>query len=144
MSNILHNILENNLKYPPCTVEDLFCLKNHNSKFLQSMLIAEISFYGGQNQFSVKRNWFRLTRSVIPTRSFILLFLLDKNVTINTEYFPWHLLNISHLFLGIFNNMIPNMAHSFFETNESGILCDCKADCIHQMYIAEGTVAEES
>ncbi|KAK7582678.1 hypothetical protein V9T40_014123 [Parthenolecanium corni] len=66
---------ENNLKYPPCTVEDLFCLRNHNN---------------------------------------------------------------------IFNNMIPNMAHSYFETNESGILCDCKADCIHQMYIAEGTVAEES
>ncbi|XP_065222143.1 pickpocket protein 19-like [Planococcus citri] len=65
----------NNPAYPPCTVEDLLCLSDHNS---------------------------------------------------------------------IFNNMLPPFAQAFFEPNETGMMCDCKADCTHQMYIAEITIAEES
>ncbi|XP_060864321.1 pickpocket protein 19-like [Metopolophium dirhodum] len=43
-----------------------------------------------------------------------------------------------------FNNYIPFVQTSFFTKDKPGLKCECMPDCVHQMYIPELTIAEQT
>lgn len=43
-----------------------------------------------------------------------------------------------------FNNYIPFVQTSFFSKDKPGLKCECMPDCVHQTYIPELTIAEQT